>query len=541
MKKYRLYPVFLFVLSIGSYFNLCHAQLGDWMTHNIEEAYGQMLYISLSDKYILRDAANLTLIEKKPGKYKEFKYDFDYYNDKITSKQLPHYLDGMYSVLGECIVNDTVFVRLQTADSKNVFILPKNFINTKILKHCVMPNKVMTCINDSLSRYHFIEKEAYYDVLRITDYSDKGKGITIGTPYHILGKKTYAKIHIKDFYLNEAFITFDSKPGRVYFDNPKFHMSDLEKLINGHAILTDDEMEDILQRDAILLDSAKALFNPKENIKSGHSTYHTQFRNELVHLVGQEIMYCGYSSDSYTPGEIYTVDSVLPYEHYYDPVRLYISNQKTGKVQILSGKENDLNDRWSVVKHIEYLKDSLVGKEYVYQWDESSYGSPIREIGSNKKMKDVPTKSVWKCTDVRTQLQVGNEVYYSANPIVVFQNEDYGQGYCYMTFTSSKEKPVFGYRMTDKKKYDEKIKAEQIAKQEKLKRLTAKYGKYYAKLIADGRVARGMTKEMAREAWGEPDDINVSVGSWGRHEQWVYDRWDSYLYFENGKLTSWQI
>ena len=43
---------------------------------------------------------------------------------------------------------------------------------------------------------------------------------------------------------------------------------------------------------------------------------------------------------------------------------------------------------------------------------------------------------------------------------------------------------------------------------------------------------------MALESWGQPDDINRSVGSWGVHEQWVYG--DEYLYFENGKLTSWQ-
>ena len=47
-----------------------------------------------------------------------------------------------------------------------------------------------------------------------------------------------------------------------------------------------------------------------------------------------------------------------------------------------------------------------------------------------------------------------------------------------------------------------------------------------------------MTDEMAVVALGSPKDINRSVGSWGTHEQWVYD--GEYLYFENGKLTSWQ-
>ena len=49
-----------------------------------------------------------------------------------------------------------------------------------------------------------------------------------------------------------------------------------------------------------------------------------------------------------------------------------------------------------------------------------------------------------------------------------------------------------------------------------------------------------MTDKMARESIGYPDDINSSVGSWGTHEQWVYEKKDLYLYFENGILTSFQ-
>jgi hypothetical protein len=50
----------------------------------------------------------------------------------------------------------------------------------------------------------------------------------------------------------------------------------------------------------------------------------------------------------------------------------------------------------------------------------------------------------------------------------------------------------------------------------------------------------GMTAKQVIEntSWGKPNSINTSGGKWGIHEQWVYD--GSYLYFENGKLTSWQ-
>jgi hypothetical protein len=51
-------------------------------------------------------------------------------------------------------------------------------------------------------------------------------------------------------------------------------------------------------------------------------------------------------------------------------------------------------------------------------------------------------------------------------------------------------------------------------------------------------ITLGMTKEQVIASWGSPKDKNRSVGSWGVHEQWVYH--STYLYFENGILTSYQ-
>lgn len=62
-------------------------------------------------------------------------------------------------------------------------------------------------------------------------------------------------------------------------------------------------------------------------------------------------------------------------------------------------------------------------------------------------------------------------------------------------------------------------------------------------LIEAGRLALGIRAEVAAASWGTPDDINRSVGSWGVHEQWVYEVGKyshKYLYIENGKLSSWQ-
>src|SRR5262245_29539187 len=57
--------------------------------------------------------------------------------------------------------------------------------------------------------------------------------------------------------------------------------------------------------------------------------------------------------------------------------------------------------------------------------------------------------------------------------------------------------------------------------------------------VIEKKIRMGMTEEQVIAAWGKPAKINKTVGSWGLHEQWVYDT-SNYLYFENGMLKSWQ-
>lgn len=65
------------------------------------------------------------------------------------------------------------------------------------------------------------------------------------------------------------------------------------------------------------------------------------------------------------------------------------------------------------------------------------------------------------------------------------------------------------------------------------------------KVVAQKEMEETLYVGMSMEAFtqyirSKPDRVNVSVGSWGRHEQWVYSNL-IYLYFENGKLGSWQM
>jgi len=60
---------------------------------------------------------------------------------------------------------------------------------------------------------------------------------------------------------------------------------------------------------------------------------------------------------------------------------------------------------------------------------------------------------------------------------------------------------------------------------------------------ASGKVTRGMTAAQVRSSWGAPTKINQSTGSYGVHEQWVYDRGNfrsQYVYLQNGVVTSFQ-
>lgn len=59
--------------------------------------------------------------------------------------------------------------------------------------------------------------------------------------------------------------------------------------------------------------------------------------------------------------------------------------------------------------------------------------------------------------------------------------------------------------------------------------------------ISQGKVMVGMSATQVRRAWGAPTKINSSVGSYGRHEQWVYDRGGyraQYIYVQNGVVSS---
>jgi len=86
--------------------------------------------------------------------------------------------------------------------------------------------------------------------------------------------------------------------------------------------------------------------------------------------------------------------------------------------------------------------------------------------------------------------------------------------------------------------YSEKL-VKNLTLRQKLLNDNPQWSKGIKNIIEAGKIKIGMTPKQAIASWGNPDRINEDVGSWGKDEQWIYND-HYYLYFRNGKLTSWQ-
>lgn len=67
--------------------------------------------------------------------------------------------------------------------------------------------------------------------------------------------------------------------------------------------------------------------------------------------------------------------------------------------------------------------------------------------------------------------------------------------------------------------------------------LEHKYGRSMANRIVEGKIWKGMTTDMVRDAWGEPDRINRVVVNRIAKEEWIYR--STWLLMEQGKLVEW--
>jgi len=75
------------------------------------------------------------------------------------------------------------------------------------------------------------------------------------------------------------------------------------------------------------------------------------------------------------------------------------------------------------------------------------------------------------------------------------------------------------------------------AKTDRLTFLENKYGTAMAKLLAAGKVWKGMTSDMVKDSWGPPMNINKTFQGNGAREEWEYR--STVLYIENNVLANW--
>ena len=93
----------------------------------------------------------------------------------------------------------------------------------------------------------------------------------------------------------------------------------------------------------------------------------------------------------------------------------------------------------------------------------------------------------------------------------------------------------------ERKREEEEYQAKQAAKAKQRNDAFAAHPEWsqgLKNLISTRHFQIGMSMEQVLLSLGDPDHKNVSVGAWGTYEQWIYG--DTYLYFQNGILTSYQ-
>lgn len=160
-----------------------------------------------------------------------------------------------------------------------------------------------------------------------------------------------------------------------------------------------------------------------------------------------------------------------------------------------------------VVGFYEKQKKIFVGNEVLirqFPKIESANQKKTLDINSGEEIELVKGRLV-KCIDITI-----DEKYYE--PALLLEN-DKGQKFLFALHTRD-------------------LKIKRILTRDEAEDYHIRFGEDNWNTILDEKIKVGFTEEMTIVSWGKPDKINKA--SYG--DQWVYG--NKYLYFENGKLTS---
>ena len=153
--------------------------------------------------------------------------------------------------------------------------------------------------------------------------------------------------------------------------------------------------------------------------------------------------------------------------------------------------------------YYEKMKQIFIGKEF-YSIGSTEY----QKVDSNGSI-ELPNKTRLKCIDIAVNIGEDGPAF------AVLENEKYGK--IKAEITNDQKLDMF-ISLPDYNRY--------------LKKYGSKFGRY----VAEREIVIGMNKNMVKDAWGDPDHINTTQGTYGAHEQWVYGK--RYIYFKNGIVTS---
>jgi len=178
------------------------------------------------------------------------------------------------------------------------------------------------------------------------------------------------------------------------------------------------------------------------------------------------------------------------------------------------------------------VPESRIGKTYwIGKADSNLLGREAVVVPKNYVTLKYGT--ALKPTKIIKDVQYGMEEIYH----VTLQSGE--TGYITVRMFAAAQTGGFILSYDPKKRDEERVAAAKNREQERMAAVrNKKWPTGIEEAVINKKVLLGMTDEQVQMAWGKPRSINRSVGAWGVHEQWMYG--STYLYFENGKLKSWQ-
>lgn len=179
-------------------------------------------------------------------------------------------------------------------------------------------------------------------------------------------------------------------------------------------------------------------------------------------------------------------------------------------------------DLKNVNSRIDSLLMLLNKQEYLAQFEESNGISA--KTSSEGKMRVSPSVA----SNVIIEIPEGEEVKLFKEFKFPFFKVLYNGKVGYLSYGSLERNKYIELVVSNKREKQDDIKSAS-----KESSVTAKYA------IVFNMLDLGMTKQQVLDIVNKPNDINRTVSTYGTREQWVYPN-SVYLYFENGKLTTWQ-